>query len=69
MKRHFVGDIKLTSVKVLEDRYNQFKEFNVKRGMTLQRLVNRTMVMYLTDQKFRDSIDNMDELIVSGSSL
>ena len=62
-------DIKLTSVKVLEDRYNQFKEFNVKRNMTLQRLVNRTMVLYLTDTKFRDEVDSMVELRVSGSSL
>jgi hypothetical protein len=69
MKRHFIGNIKLTSVKILEDRYHKFKEFNVNRPMTLQRLVNRSLVMYLNDEDFRNKVDNMIELKISGSSL
>jgi hypothetical protein len=69
MKRHFIGKIKLTSVKILEDRYNKFKEFNINRPMTLQRLVNRSLVMYLNDPEFRKQVDDMNQLIVSGSSL
>lgn len=69
MKKHFVGNIKLTSVKILEDKYHKFKEFNVNRPMTLQRLVNRSLVLYLNSSEFRDQVDNMIELTVSGSSL
>lgn len=69
MKRHFIGNIKLTSVKILEDRYNTFKEFNVNRPMTLQRLVNRSLVMYMNDLNFRKMVDDMNELKISGSSL
>jgi hypothetical protein len=69
MKRHFIGNIKLTSVKILEDRYNRFKEFNINRPMTLQKLVNRSLVLYLNDDEFRNTIDNMNQLTISGSSL
>jgi len=69
VKTFFIGNIKLTSVKVLEDRYLRFKEFNINRPMTLQRLVNRSMAMYLSNVSFRETIDEMKDLQISGSSL
>jgi hypothetical protein len=69
MKRHFIGKIKLTSVKILEDRYNKFKEFNINRPMTLQKLVNRSLALYLTSDDFRKTVDEANVLQISGSSL
>ena len=38
---------KLTSVKILENLYNQFKLKTVNTKMTLQKLTNRSVDMYL----------------------
>ena len=59
--------IKLTSIKLLEILYNQFKKETVDNKMTLQRLVNRTMHKYVTDSEFRKMIYSTDVLITSGS--
>jgi hypothetical protein len=36
--------------------------------MTLQKLSNRSMSLYISDEQFRDRINNTDELLVSGSN-
>lgn len=64
-----INKTKLTSVKILEDKYDKFKEFSINRPMTLQKLVNRSLYLYLSNSEFRLTIDNMSDLIVSGSSL
>ena len=59
---------KLTSVKILEDLYNKFKLDTVNTKMTLQKLTNRSVDRFLTDDKFREEIETYDNLTVSGSN-
>ncbi len=49
---------KLTSVKVVQDFYNQFKILCVGSQMTLQKLTNRALHLYAEDDTFKDTIDN-----------
>ena len=59
---------KLTSVKILENLYSRFKLNTVNTKMTLQKLTNRSVDRYLTDEKFREEIETYDNLTVSGSN-
>jgi hypothetical protein len=59
---------KLTSVKILEALYNRFKLNTVNTKMTLQKLTNRSVDRYLTDENFREEIETYDNLTVSGSN-
>ena len=59
---------KLTSVKILENLYNQFKLKTVNTKMTLQKLTNRSVDMYLKNEEFSESIETYAELSVSGSN-
>ena len=59
---------KLTSVKILENLYEKFKLNTVNTKMTLQKLTNRTVDRYLSDEKFREEIETYDNLTVSGSN-
>ena len=58
---------KLTSIKLLEDLYLQFKINTVGSKMSLQRLVNRSMYLYTIDNSFMKNIDSMNHLMESGS--
>ncbi len=60
---------KLTSVKVLEHLYTRFKIDTVDKNMTLQKLTNRCINLYLSDTSFRNKLESHDDLIVSGSNL
>ena len=59
---------KLTSVKILDSLYERFKLNTVNTKMTLQKLTNRSVDRFLTDEKFREEIETYDNLIVSGSN-
>ena len=59
---------KLTSVKIIESLYEQFKLNTVNTKMTLQKLTNRSVDRFLTDEKFRKEIETYDNLVVSGSN-
>tara|TARA_R110002012_G_C11235960_1_gene564711 strand:+ start:250 stop:447 length:198 start_codon:yes stop_codon:yes gene_type:complete len=59
---------KLTSVKILENLYNQFKLKTVNTKMTLQKLTNRSVDMYLKNKEFSEEIETYTELSVSGSN-
>ena len=59
---------KLTSVKILEALYHRFKLNTVNTKMTLQKLTNRSVDRYLSDEKFREEIETYDNLTVSGSN-
>ena len=59
---------KLTSVKILENLYNQFKLKTVNTKMTLQKLTNRSVDRFLNDEKFKEEIETYDGLAVSGSN-
>ena len=58
---------KLTSVHVLEGVYRKFKINAIDGNINLQKLVNRTLDLYVKDESFRDKINNYTDLSVSGS--
>ena len=62
-------DYKLTSVKVLKDLYRNFKSKTFDDEFTLQKLVNRSMDLYVCDEEFRGKIQEYNNLIPSGSRL
>ena len=59
---------KLTSVKILENLYSRFKLATVNTKMTLQKLTNRSIDMYLEDEEFKEQIETRQNLIESGSN-
>ena len=59
---------KLTSVKILESLYERFKLNTVNTKMTLQKLTNRSVDRFLTEEKYREEIETYDNLTVSGSN-
>ena len=59
---------KLTSVKILENLYERFKLNTVNTKMTLQKLTNRSVDKFLTDEKYREEIETYDNLTASGSN-
>ena len=64
-----VKNSKLTSVKVIESLYNDFKKQTIGTDMTLQKLTNRCVDLYINDEKFRRSVEDNDKLTISGSNL
>ena len=48
----------LTSVKVDKDLFDVFKIECVKRKFTLNKLVNRAISLYISDQEFKKQITN-----------
>ncbi len=62
-------DYKLTSVKILKELYKKFKLNTLDDEFTLQKLVNRSMDLYVLDNKFKDKIQTYNKLIPSGSRL
>ena len=61
--------LKLTSVKLLDNLYKKFKVSNLDDNFTLQKLVNRSMDLYVHDEKFRKAINEWKNLKPSGSAL
>lgn len=57
----------LTSVKVHEDLFEDFKLASIKNKFNLQKLTNRAIHLYLTDEDFRKQLHNHTELVMSGS--
>lgn len=53
------ANYKLTTVKVLSENYSKFKLKTIDSDMTLQKLVNRAIEQYLTDDKFEKKIDEV----------
>ena len=62
-------DYKLTSVKILKELYKKFKTNTLDDEFTLQKLVNRSMDLYVLDTNFKDKIQSYDKLKPSGSRL
>ena len=57
--------MQLTSVKVPEDLFEQFKIACVKYKFSVQKLTERSMYLYLTNEEFRKQIHNqLDTTIV-----
>ena len=50
--------MQLTSVKVPEDLFEQFKIACVKYKFSVQKLTERSMYLYLTNEEFRKTVHN-----------
>ena len=55
-------DMTLTSVKVKSDLFENFKIECVKRKFSFQKLVDRAIHLYLTNDDFRKTINNHNNL-------
>tara|TARA_B100000902_G_C27104095_1_gene810261 strand:- start:157 stop:357 length:201 start_codon:yes stop_codon:yes gene_type:complete len=55
-------DMTLTSVKVKSDLFENFKIECVKRKFSFQKLADRALFLYLTDEDFRKQITNQINL-------
>jgi len=64
-----MNNVKLTTVKLLNDLYKKFKISNLEDNFTLQKLVNRSMDLYVSDEGFKKTIVEWDNLKPSGSRL
>ena len=62
------SDIKLTSVKIVKDLYNSFKHVSLDDNINFQKLVNRSILLYVEDETFREKVNSTDDLKISGSS-
>tara|TARA_R100000908_G_C3753912_1_gene148251 strand:+ start:389 stop:577 length:189 start_codon:yes stop_codon:yes gene_type:complete len=52
----------LTSVKVQSDLFNDFKVECVRRKFSFQKLADRSLYLYLTDEDFRKQITNQTNI-------
>ena len=55
-------EMTLTSVKVKSDLFENFKIECVKRKFSFQKLSDRAIYLYLTDENFRRQITNQTDL-------
>ena len=62
-----MGDNKLTSVKVNEELFEEFKVLCVRTKFSLQKLVDRSIHLYLTEDDFRKKLHNHSNLTLSGN--
>ena len=63
-----MDNTKLTSVKILKILYERFKVSTVYSDMTLQKLTNRAIDLYLESDEFKNEVEIHDDLTVSGSN-
>ena len=57
-----IKDMTLTSVKVQSDLFENFKIECVKRKFSFQKLADRAIYLYLTNEDFRKQISNQSNL-------
>ena len=60
-------NLKLTSVKIVDHLFDDFKVSSIRYKFNLQKLTNRALHLYLTDDEFRKKLHNHTDLTVSGS--
>ena len=58
----------LTSVKILTGLYKDFKVSTINDGITLQKLVNRSLELYLNNEDYRKQLTNYKELADASGS-
>jgi len=61
------AETKLTTVKIIKGVYSNFKRVSFDSDVTLQKLVNRTVERYVSDEEFRKEMNEYLKLQVSGS--
>jgi hypothetical protein len=62
-------DMILTSVKVQSELFDNFKISCVRYKFSLQKLADRTIHLYLTDEEFRKKIHNHNNLEINNQQL
>ena len=55
-------EMTLTSVKVQSDLFDNFKIECVKRKFSFQKLADRSLFLYLTDEDFRKKINSQSNI-------
>ena len=60
-------NLKLTSVKIVDHLFDDFKVSSIRYKFNLQKLANRAVHLYLTDDEFRKKLHNHTDLTISGS--
>ena len=58
---------KLTSVKLIDELYKKFREKSIRDDFSLQKLVNRSIDLFVHDEEFAKTIKDYDNLEKSGS--
>jgi len=58
---------KLTSVKIIDELYRKFKEKSIRDDFSLQKLVNRSLDLFVYDEEFQKKILEYENLEESGS--
>lgn len=61
------NNLKLTSVKIDDELFEEFKINAIKYKTSLQKVVNRALDLYNRDEKFREIIHNHNELTNKGN--
>ena len=61
------NNLKLTSVKIVDHLFDDFKVSSIRYKFNLQKLANRALHLYLIDEEFRKKLHNHTDLTVSGS--
>ena len=61
------SNLKLTSVKLVDHLFEDFKVSSIRYKFNLQKLANRAVHLYLTDEDFRKKIHSHTNLTISGS--
>jgi len=61
------SNLKLTSVKIVDHLFDDFKVSSIRYKFNLQKLANRALHLYLIDEEFRKKLHNHTDLTVSGS--
>jgi hypothetical protein len=62
-----MAKMQLTSVKIPEDLFEQFKIACVRYKFSVQKLTERGMFLYLTDEEWRKNIHNVLDTQFTGS--
>lgn len=57
------ANYKLTTVKVLSENYSEFKMKTLNSDMTLQKLVNRAIHLYLKEDDFKKQLDESNPIV------
>ena len=64
---YIMNEVKLTSVKVINELYKKFKNKTIDDEFSLQKLVNRSLNMFVYDENFKEKVLKYDKLHQSGS--
>ena len=57
-----MSEKKLTSVRVEQELFEQFKIQCVRHKFSFQKLADRAIFLYLTDDKFRDTLHKQTDI-------